>query len=102
MKPARVTMTIAAVAVLLLAVFLLPLPVSRVRETGLIQVHPQYVAQRHVHVERENLRLHDAQRRKRRPILPPPAEQGGGAGGADRVLGDTTIDHNTRIGNTIA
>ena len=50
MTPARVTITIAAVAMLLLAVFLLPLPVSRVREIGLIQVHPQFVAQRHVHV----------------------------------------------------
>jgi putative peptide zinc metalloprotease protein len=50
MKPARVTMTVAAVAILLLAVFLLPLPVSRVRETGLVQVHPQYVSQRHVSV----------------------------------------------------
>ena len=50
MKPARVTMTVAAVAALVLAVFLVPLPVSRVGMTGLVQVHPQYVAQRHVHV----------------------------------------------------
>jgi putative peptide zinc metalloprotease protein len=50
MKPARVIMSAAVVAVALLIVFFLPLPISRVRETGLVQVLPLYVAQVHVEV----------------------------------------------------
>jgi putative peptide zinc metalloprotease protein len=44
MKPVRVTISAAAVAVVLLAFFFLPLPItSRVRQTGLIQVQPDAV-----------------------------------------------------------
>jgi putative peptide zinc metalloprotease protein len=43
MKPTRVTVTTCVLAVLLLAFFLLPLPVSRVREAGLVQVQPHAV-----------------------------------------------------------
>jgi putative peptide zinc metalloprotease protein len=50
MKPTRVTMTVGAVVILLFVVFFLPLPVARVRETGLVQVHPNYIAQQHVEV----------------------------------------------------
>jgi putative peptide zinc metalloprotease protein len=40
MKSVRVTLSAAAVACLLLGFFFLPLPVSRVRQTGLVQVQP--------------------------------------------------------------
>jgi putative peptide zinc metalloprotease protein len=45
MQPVRVTVSACVVAGMLLAFFLLPLPVSRVRQTGLVQVHPAYNAQ---------------------------------------------------------
>jgi putative peptide zinc metalloprotease protein len=48
MKPTRVTLSAAAVAAVLLVVFFLPLPISRIRETGLVQVHPAAFAQCHV------------------------------------------------------
>jgi putative peptide zinc metalloprotease protein len=50
MKPTRTTITAAIVASLLLAFFFLPLPVSRVRQTGLVQVPPQYLETVHVEV----------------------------------------------------
>jgi putative peptide zinc metalloprotease protein len=50
MKPFRVSLTTAAVAAVLLVVFFLPLPISRIRETGLVQIQPEYVAQCHVEV----------------------------------------------------
>src|SRR5262249_4859961 len=40
MKPVRVTLSAAAVAAVLLAFFFLPLPVSRVRQTGLVELQP--------------------------------------------------------------
>jgi putative peptide zinc metalloprotease protein len=44
MKPMRVTITAAVIAVVLLAFFFLPLPItSRVRTTGLIQVRPDAI-----------------------------------------------------------
>jgi putative peptide zinc metalloprotease protein len=43
MKPVRVTVTSSVIAVLLLAFFFLPLPVSRVRQGGLVQVQPDAV-----------------------------------------------------------
>jgi putative peptide zinc metalloprotease protein len=43
MKPVRVTVTSAVVAAGLLAFFFLPLPVSRVRQGGLVQVQPDAV-----------------------------------------------------------
>src|SRR5437868_8952244 len=42
MKSARVAITAGLIAVLLLGFFFLPLPVSRVRQPGLVQVQPDY------------------------------------------------------------
>src|SRR5438874_699762 len=42
MKSARVAMTAAGIAILLLGFFFLPLPGSRVRQPGLVQVQPDY------------------------------------------------------------
>jgi putative peptide zinc metalloprotease protein len=50
MKPVRVTLSAAAVVAALVVVFFVPLPISRIRETGLVQFQPMYVAQRHVEV----------------------------------------------------
>ncbi|MCC6419787.1 MAG: efflux RND transporter periplasmic adaptor subunit [Gemmataceae bacterium] len=41
MKPVRVTLSSCVLAGLILAFFFLPLPVSRVRQSGLVQVQPQ-------------------------------------------------------------
>jgi putative peptide zinc metalloprotease protein len=50
MKPARVAISASVLAALLLFVFFVPLPItSRVRETGLVQVQPDYIE--HLHVE---------------------------------------------------
>jgi putative peptide zinc metalloprotease protein len=49
MKPVRVTITAIVVAALLFVFFFVPLPVSRVRETGLVQIQPRDVV--HVHLE---------------------------------------------------
>src|SRR5439155_16596567 len=43
MKHARVVATASALAALVLAFFFLPLPVSRVRQTGLVQVQPDAI-----------------------------------------------------------
>src|SRR5262249_10888642 len=43
MKPVRVTITSIVVASLLFAFFFLPLPISRVRQSGLVQVQPQAI-----------------------------------------------------------
>src|SRR5262245_33079847 len=43
MKPVRVTITSCVVATLVLAFFFLPLPVSRVRQAGLVQVQPHAI-----------------------------------------------------------
>ncbi len=45
MKPPRVIASAAVVAVVLVVVFFLPLPISRIRETGLVQIKANYVAQ---------------------------------------------------------
>jgi putative peptide zinc metalloprotease protein len=50
MKPFRVSLTTAAVVLVLLVVFFLPLPISRIRETGIVQIQPEYVAQCHIEV----------------------------------------------------
>jgi len=44
MKSARVTATAAVVATVLFGFFFLPLPVSRVRQTGVVEVQPEYVS----------------------------------------------------------
>jgi putative peptide zinc metalloprotease protein len=43
MKPVRVTLTSIAVACLLLVLFLVPLPVGRIRDIGLVQVQPDSI-----------------------------------------------------------
>lgn len=50
MKPMRVTISSVIVALLLLAFFFLPLPVSRIREPGLVQVQPGELVPLHVGV----------------------------------------------------
>jgi putative peptide zinc metalloprotease protein len=40
MKPVRATVSIGALVAVILAFFLLPLPISRVRQSGLVQVQP--------------------------------------------------------------
>jgi putative peptide zinc metalloprotease protein len=44
MKPVRVTLTVMAGAAILVVFFFVPLPISRVRETGIIQVQPSHIA----------------------------------------------------------
>lgn len=56
MKPARVTASASVVAAVLLFVFFVPLPVTRVRESGVVQVQPTQVAQVHVDVVPSTLR----------------------------------------------
>jgi putative peptide zinc metalloprotease protein len=43
MKPVRVTCTVAVAAVIVAVFFFLPLPISRVRESGVIQVQPAHI-----------------------------------------------------------
>jgi putative peptide zinc metalloprotease protein len=43
MKSIRVTLSTCALAAVILAFFLLPLPVSRVRQSGLVQVQPDHI-----------------------------------------------------------
>lgn len=50
MKQWRVTVSLCVLGVVVLLFFLLPLPVARVRQTGLIQVQPDYVTRVHVPV----------------------------------------------------
>jgi putative peptide zinc metalloprotease protein len=45
MKPLRVSLTISAIAALLLFVFLVPLPVSWIRSTALVRIRPEYTTQ---------------------------------------------------------
>ncbi len=44
MKPIRVTISASLVAIVLFVVFFIPLPVSRVRNTGVVQVQPTEIA----------------------------------------------------------
>lgn len=64
MKPKRVKITTSVVVVLLLAFFFLPLPVSRVRETALVQVRPEALQKVFVIVPGTLVKLHvwDGQR----------------------------------------
>lgn len=50
MKSTRVTVCAVIIALALLTFFFLPLPVSRIRETGLVQVQPRSLAQVHIQV----------------------------------------------------
>jgi putative peptide zinc metalloprotease protein len=50
MKPTRVTISAGLVAAVLLAAFLVPLPVTRVRQAGVVQVQPTEIEQVHIRV----------------------------------------------------
>jgi putative peptide zinc metalloprotease protein len=50
MKPARVTASAVGVALVLFVFFLVPMPVTRIREVGLVQVQPTNVEQVHVDI----------------------------------------------------
>jgi putative peptide zinc metalloprotease protein len=50
MKPVRTTISVSVVAAVLLFFFLVPLPVSRVRQTGVVQVQPQATLAVHLEV----------------------------------------------------
>jgi putative peptide zinc metalloprotease protein len=50
MKSVRVTITACVIAAFLLGFFFLPLPVSRVRQPGLVQVQPEYLEPVHVKI----------------------------------------------------
>jgi putative peptide zinc metalloprotease protein len=71
MKPVRVALSSAVVAGVLLVVFLVPVPISRIKETGLVQVHPMYIAQVHVEVpgQLKKLYVYEGQAVKKDQIL---------------------------------
>jgi putative peptide zinc metalloprotease protein len=48
MKPVRVTLSAMAVAAVFLAMFFIPLPVTRVRQAGVVQVQPTDIEQVHI------------------------------------------------------
>jgi putative peptide zinc metalloprotease protein len=50
MKRSRVSVSVAVLLVVAAIFFLVPLPVGRIRQTGLVQVHPDYVSRVHVPV----------------------------------------------------
>jgi putative peptide zinc metalloprotease protein len=71
MKPVRVTISASVLAAVLLLFFFLPLPVSRVRETGLVQVRPAYVEPVHVKVPGvlEKIRVKEGQLIRKGAVL---------------------------------
>jgi len=71
MKPFRVASSVAVVVALLLVVFLVPVPISRIKETGLVQVHPMYIAQVHVEVpgQLKKLYVYEGQAVQKEQIL---------------------------------
>jgi len=71
MKPVRVALSAAVVAAVLLVVFLVPVPISRIKETGLVQVHPMYIAQVHVEVpgQLKKLYVYEGQAVQKEQIL---------------------------------
>jgi putative peptide zinc metalloprotease protein len=66
MKPARVTLSACAVAVLLLIVFLVPMPVTRIRQPGVVQVQPDDIRQVHIQApgRLQELKVKEGQRVK--------------------------------------
>lgn len=58
MKTARVTISACLVAGVLAVIFFVPMPVTRVRETGLVQVHPLDVEPVHVTVPGQLEKVH--------------------------------------------
>ncbi|MBI3408450.1 MAG: efflux RND transporter periplasmic adaptor subunit [Planctomycetes bacterium] len=71
MKSTRVTVSAACVAVLLLVFFFLPLPVTRIRQSGLVQVQPRVLAQVHIQVPGtlERLRVKEGEKVNKGKIL---------------------------------
>lgn len=71
MKTARVTITSMAVAGVLLFIFLVPLPVSRVREHALVQIKPDAVEKAVVRISGtlEQIRVHDGQEVQKDQVL---------------------------------
>jgi putative peptide zinc metalloprotease protein len=71
MKSWRVLVSSAVVAAVVLAFFVVPLPVSRVRQTGLIEIHPDHFA--YVYVELpgllEKIHVREGQTVKRDAVL---------------------------------
>jgi putative peptide zinc metalloprotease protein len=61
MKPVRVTLSACALAAVILFVFLVPLPVSRVRQRALVEVNPEALQRAVVHIPGilEQLRVRD-------------------------------------------
>jgi putative peptide zinc metalloprotease protein len=71
MKPIRTTISASVLAALLLAFFLVPLPVSRVRQTGLVQVRPDVLTPVHLRVPGilEQIYVHEGQRVEKGAVL---------------------------------
>src|SRR5262249_41187630 len=67
MKPVRVAISSSVLAVVFLGFFLIPFPVSRVRETGLVQVQPEHLVPIHVEVPGilEKVHVHEGQKVKK-------------------------------------
>ena len=58
MKPVRVTLSLAAIAIVLIAACTVPLPVSRIRQTALVQVQPEATEKVFVPISGTLERLH--------------------------------------------
>ena len=58
MKPVRVTVSAAVVAAVLLGFFFLPLPVSRVRQSGVVDIQPEYARKVFVEVSSRLDKVH--------------------------------------------
>jgi putative peptide zinc metalloprotease protein len=71
MKMLRTSISAGVVAVLVLAFFVVPLPISRVRETGLVQVQPRASVPVHVTVDGilEKVHVREGQRVKKGAVL---------------------------------
>lgn len=75
MKTWRVTLSSFAVAGVLLFIFLVPLPVSRIRELGVVQVQPEYLSKVVVPYSAKfpaflkELRVYDGQRVRKNEVL---------------------------------
>jgi putative peptide zinc metalloprotease protein len=71
MKPVRVTLSACALAAILFFIFLVPLPVSRVRQRALVEVNPEALQRAVVRVPGilEHLRVRDGQEVKQGDII---------------------------------
>jgi putative peptide zinc metalloprotease protein len=71
MKPLRVTISACVVAALLALFFFLPLPISRVRQTGLVEIEPGKVLPVYLHVQGrlEKILVREGQEVKKGTVL---------------------------------